>query len=142
MNEQQAYGNTMQNANVTQTVKRDADVYNVLILYYLELVETEGKLFTASSYGVPASKVLGERYITIFYKLFMLTWSQLSPDLVSDIRSYFEARRRLVTDTAAGIPLSQRLRLELEEKGVIVLFNTSLLPPFVSPERMLDAGEI
>ena len=123
----------------TQNVKRDADVYNVLVVYYLELVEIEGKLFTASRYGVPASKALGERYITIFYKIFQLTWSQLSKDLVKEINAWFKDRR-LTGETATGIPLSQKLRWELEERGTIVLFNTTLLPPFVMPERLINEG--
>jgi len=141
MNEIQQPQQQQHQPDTHQSVKKNADVYSILIVYYIELIEAESKLKTASGYGVPATKQHGDRFITVFYKLFNLTKFQLSRPLVKQINRWLSDFRYATLNPTTGIPLAQAVRDELEEKGVILLFQDTVVPPFVSPMDRMDLGE-
>lgn len=116
--------------------QKNVNVFNVLISYYVELVETESDLqvkLRMSNNNVDYK--LAEHFLKRLAKLFKMTAYQIPEDLRDEIAYFLEHPSNLYWQ---GIALSKRLRQYLEENGVVVLYQDTMIPPFVSAKRMLE----
>lgn len=120
----------------TPAPQKNVHVYNVLISYYVELVETESDLQVAMRIaGGKADYKSAEHFLKRLAKLYKMTAFQIPEDLRIEIGTYLNLYS---TDFRYGIDLSKRLRTHLEENGIIVLYQDTIIPPFVSAKRMLE----